>query len=164
MKRATILSIALVAGCSATLTPQILAPLGPDPVLSGGTYSSGGGITVATDLRERDGRTMVCGAWAQSRQQSVLTKGVEHRVLGSGSVALDGQALVRGLLFMRETEPLESYAGAEAGCIVTDRPWRPGDEARRPTIAIPGQVVYRDSDEGGSIIVNFRQTGSGAGT
>ena len=39
---------------------------------TGGTAGNGGngGITVAADAQEYDGRTLVCGVWAQSRQQS----------------------------------------------------------------------------------------------
>lgn len=153
----------LLAGCENTITPQTVARLGPDPVLSGGTYSSGGGITVAADLREADGRTLVCGVWAQSRQQSVLTNGVEPRLLGSGSVVLGRDVLLRGLLFMREVPPMADYAGQEAGCVLSARAWAAGDENRRPTVRIPRQNVYVDADEGGTVIVRFVQTGPGAG-
>ena len=43
----------LLAGCTAATAPQTVARLGADPVLSGGSYDSGGGITVAIDLREQ---------------------------------------------------------------------------------------------------------------
>lgn len=162
MNRAIMLSITVLAGCAATLTPQAFARLGSDPVLSGGSYDSGGGITVAVDLRENAGRTMVCGTWAQSRHQSVLTLRRADKVLGTGAVYLDGHALVRGLTFMPETEPLGSYAGAEAGCVVTDRPWRASDEARRPVVRIPGQIVYVDGSEAGHMIVRYVHDGPGA--
>jgi hypothetical protein len=163
MKQAlSVAALLLAAGCD-TLAPQALAPLGPDPVLSGGTYSSGGGITVAVDLREANGRTLVCGVWAQSRRQSVLTNGVEPRLLGSGSVVLGREVLLRGLLFMREVPPMADYAGQEAGCVLSARPWVAGDEGRRPEIRIPRQNVYVDADEGGTVIVTFVQTGPGAG-
>lgn len=158
----SVVAMLAVAGCD-TLSPQTVARLGPDPVLSGGTYTSGGGITVAVDLRESNGRTLVCGVWAQSRQQSVLTNGVEPRLLGSGSVVLGREVLLRGLLFMREVPPMADYAGQEAGCVLSARPWVAGDENRRPAIRIPRQNVYVDADEGGTIIVRFIQTGPGAG-
>ena len=52
----TFAAAGLLAGCTAATAPQTVARLGADPVLSGGSYDSGGGITVAIDLRERDGR------------------------------------------------------------------------------------------------------------
>jgi hypothetical protein len=163
----TRIALTLVAGlglaaCSAATGPQVVARLGPNPVVDGGSYDSGGGVTVAVDLREAQGRTLVCGVWAQSERQSVLTQGVEHRLLGSGAVFLDGEALVRGLTFMPEVRPTADYGGQEARCMTTSRPWRAGDEARRPVVRIPGQTVYVDSDEGGVMIVRFRQDGPGA--
>ncbi len=155
-------SLISLAACSAATGPQVVARLGSNPVVDGGSYDSGGGVTVAVDLREAQGRTLVCGVWAQSERQSVLTQGVEHRLLGSGAVFLDGEALVRGLTFMPEVRPTADYGGHEARCLTTSRPWQAGDEARRPVVRIPGQTVYVDSDEGGLMIVRFRQDGPGA--
>ncbi|MDT8328679.1 MAG: hypothetical protein RQ750_15065 [Roseovarius sp.] len=162
MKHLLILSAGLLAAC-ATTTGTATARLGTDPVVSGGTYSSGGGVSVAVDTREYNGKTMVCGVWAQSRAQSTLTKGVEPGLLGSGSVSLGDSVLVRGLLFMREVAPAADYAGSEARCVVSERPWQVGDEARRPIISIPGQVVHVEGDDYGHFTVTFRQTGPGAG-
>lgn len=165
----TITSVAcflLLTACTATM-PTATAKLGPSPALGGGTYSSGGGITVAADVQDYEGRTLVCGVWAQSRQQSILTKLVEPRLLGSGAVFLDRETLVRGILFMREVSPSADYSGMNANCVVTDRPWRPADEAKQVTVRIPRQVVADESDGlgifGGPVVV-FRPTGPGAGT
>ncbi|MEI4232289.1 hypothetical protein [Roseovarius sp. D22-M7] len=152
-----------VAGCVAAPGPQIVARLGADPALSGGSYSSGGGLTVAADLRERQGRTLVCGVWAQSEQQSILSKGKARGVVDTGSIAVGGQTLVRGLGFMPEVQPMADYAGQEAGCTLTDRPWQPGDASAAPEIRLPRQVVHVEADEQGSFAVTFKQTGPGAG-
>ncbi|MDW3117042.1 MAG: hypothetical protein R8G60_04080 [Roseovarius pacificus] len=87
------ISVACLSGLAAcvSLEPAGVARLGSDPALGGGTYTSGGGITVAADLRNQGGRTMVCGVWAQSRQQSILTKLVERKVLGTGAVYLQAK-------------------------------------------------------------------------
>lgn len=154
--------LAALAGC-VPLEPDTVARLGATPALGGGTYTSGGGITVAADLRNQQGRTMVCGVWAQSRQQSILTKHVERKVLGTAAVALGNETLARGLVFMPEVSPRADYAGAEAGCVITERPWRAGDEARTPEIRIPMQVVADQSDENGTMIIEFKPTGPGAG-
>ena len=133
-------------------------------MLSGGSYSTGGGITVAVDVRERQGKTMVCGVWAQSDQQSILTKHKAKGVLDSGAVSLGGETLVRGLRFMEEVPPMAAYGGQEAGCAVVPRPWQPGDAGRRAVIRLPRQVVEVDGDEeGGTIVVRFKPTGPGAG-
>lgn len=151
-----------LAGCTVA-GPQMVARLGADPVVSGGSYDSGGGLSVAVDLREEAGRVMVCGVWAQSHQQSVLTKGKAVTVIGSGSVYLEDAALVRGLMFMREVAPAVGYGGQEAGCVVTERVWQAGDEHRVPVIRLPRQVVHVEGDGLGHFVVTFRQTGPAAG-
>ncbi|EDM69430.1 hypothetical protein RAZWK3B_12604 [Roseobacter sp. AzwK-3b] len=136
--------------------------LSASPTVDGGTYSSGGGITVAADVIETEGLVTVCGVWAQSEQQSVLTKGVEHKLLGSGSVYLGDTAVVRGLAFMNEVEPLNSYAGVLARCVKTDVAWTADSNDAAIKIRIPAQNVYVDGDEDGVVIVRFKQTGPGA--
>ena len=162
--RKAISAICLIAlaGC-VPLAPDTVARLGASPAWGGGSYTSGGGITVAADLRNQQGRTMVCGVWAQSRQQSILTKHVERKVLGTAAVSLGDETLARGLVFMPEVSPRADYAGAEAGCVITERPWRAGDETRQLAIRIPQQVVADESDENGTMIIEFKPTGPGAG-
>ncbi|WP_104018869.1 hypothetical protein [Roseovarius nitratireducens] len=160
----TFAAAGLLAGCTAATAPQTVARLGADPVLSGGSYDSGGGITVAIDLRERDGRTMVCGVWAESRQQSILTNNKAKGVLDTGAVAVGGKTVLQGLRFMKEVPPMADYGGQETHCAVTSRTWQAGDAARRAEIRIPRQVVHVEDDEfGGTFAVRFRQTGPGAG-
>ncbi|MFB9149707.1 hypothetical protein [Roseovarius ramblicola] len=163
----TLATVGLLAACataSMTTQPQAVARLGADPVLAGGSYDSGGGITVAVDLRERDGRTMVCGVWAESVHQSILTKHKTKGVLDTGSVALGGETILRGLRFLAEVPPMAGYGGQQAHCAVTQRPWQPGDDARRAQVHIPRQVVHVEDDEyGGTFAVWFKPTGPGAG-
>jgi hypothetical protein len=109
-----------------------------------------------------DGLTQVCGAWSESAQQSVLSKGQARRVLGTGSVMHGDTVLVRGLNFMREVEPARSYGGLPANCVSTWYAWLEHDADDAVTIHIPSQVVYRDSDEDGEVIVRFEPTGAGA--
>ena len=161
-KRFGLVAALMLAGC-ASVQDAGVARLGDAPALGGGSYDSGGGLTVAADLREQDGFAVVCGVWAQSLQQSVLTKGAETRVLGSGAVFVGDRAAVRGLVFMNEVAPAQSYAGAMANCVQTEVPWTEGDTATQVTIRIPRQVVYRDADDDGVIEVYFEPTGPGAG-
>jgi len=138
-----------------------IARLGPDPVLGGGVYSTGGGITVAVEMRNMGGRTGLCGVWAQSEQLTVYVRRAGRRVLSKGSIALDGRILTSNLDFLRRVAPAPGYAGAPAGCVRLDRPWRPGDAARRPEVWIPRQLVYFDSNgrRGGGPRITFRDKG-----
>lgn len=159
----SLLSLLAVTACAQYSGPKFTARLGSAPALSGGTYTSGGGITVAADVRERDGRTLVCGVWAQSRNQSILTKGAARDVVSSGGIFLGREQVARGLSFLPEVSPQDDYSGAAAVCQMTDRPWQAGDEARDVTIRIPRQEVYRDGDgvSGGAIVI-FVPSGPGA--
>ncbi|MFU8777384.1 MAG: hypothetical protein ACNA7M_06910 [Roseovarius sp.] len=163
IRKGMMVAALLLAGCTA-VGPRIVAPLGDDPVVSGGSYDTGGGLSVAADIREQQGRVLVCGVWAQSHQQSVLTKGKAVDVMGTGAVYLGDRALVRGLVFMRQVPPALNYAGQEAGCVLTDRVWQAAHADAVPVIRLPRQVVHvEDGDYGGGFVVTFRQTGPGAG-
>jgi hypothetical protein len=159
-KAPTLAAGLFLAACSVATEPQTVARLGSDPVLAGGTYDSGGGITVAVDLQENQGRTMVCGVWAQSKQQSILTKGKAKEVLDTGSVEISGGAVLRGLRFMQEVQPMAAYGGQQAGCVLTEQPWQAG---QRASVRLPRQVVHVEIDEMGGFTVSFVPSGPGAG-
>lgn len=129
-----------------------------------GVIHRAGGITVAASIQERDSRTLVCGVWAQSREQSILTKNKASHVVARGAIFVDGRAVVRDLSFMREVPPTADYAGAPANCHLTERAWQPGDESKPVSIRIPRQVVEIESGGfiGGFAVV-FKQDGPGAG-
>ncbi len=145
----SLLGFLMLNACASTL-PTSVTRLGNDVSLSGGKYTSGGGLTLATEVREQAGKTLVCGAWAQSKQQSILTKGQAYKVLGSGAIYLGKEIAVRGLSFLPEVPPSESYADKEANCVLTERPWQAGDEAKTVQARFPRVIVYQDSDSGGT--------------
>ena len=159
----TICAVFLVS-CAPPAQPVNGVPLGDDPVMSGGRYTSGGGLTVAVTVTEAQGATRVCGVWAKSRQQSILTKGVERRVLGTGSVYLGQERIAQDLLFMREVAPQQSYAGQQAGCVLVARAWQQGDAAKPVSVQIPRQIVanQREASDAGPIVY-FEHTGPAAG-
>lgn len=158
-------SLALGLAACTTVQPAGQSTLGANPVVDGGTFSSGGGLTVAAELRESAGNTAVCGVWAQSERQSVLTKFKAARVIETGSIAVDGETVVRGLQFMPEVAPVGTYAGMQAACVRTERAWSAGDRQAQVDIRIPQQVVARDVDDNGAGVVEvvFKPTGPGAG-
>ena len=154
---------ALALAACTTVQPAGTARLGANPALDGGTFSSGGGLTVAAELRESAGRLAVCGVWAQSKRQSVLTKFKASQVIETGSVAVNGDTVVRGLGFMPEVAPMGDYAGAEAACVRTERAWSADMSQARVDINIARQVVERDVSPSGVMEVVFKPTGPGAG-
>lgn len=158
--------IAFLAVCATILAScapsgqRAVARLGDTPTVSGGEYSSGGGISVAADIRNSNGSMLVCGVWAQSRAQSILTKGKASRVVSHGSIFLGQERIVQNFLFMNEVAPAPSYAGQEAGCLLLDRAWTEADANRPLLIRIPRQIVARENLEfGGGLTVVFTDTG-----
>lgn len=135
--------------------------LGPTPVLDGGSYSTGGGITIAAELKNLGGMTALCGVWAESKRQSVLSKGKARNVLHTGSAYVNGTVLHRDLGFMSKTAPTGDYAGQQAACVKTQTPWMGGQGLQ---LRIPQQVVHREIDDADGVGINviFRQTGPGA--
>lgn len=159
------LGLAGLAACSPNV-PAGSATLGPDPTLGGGRFTSPGGLTVAVDARDIGGRTGICGVWAESENQSTMTRNRAAKVVDTGAVTLDGDVVARGLGFLRKVEPATSYAGMEANCVTTERPWRAGDANRPLKINIPRQIVRDerdgDLDGGGGIVIRFKPGGPAA--
>lgn len=159
----SIIGAAVLAACTPAQQGPVMQ-LGPNPVLDGGSYSTGGGITVAAEIMPIGGMTGLCGAWSESKRQAVFTRGVSGKVMHTGSAYLDGEVLHRDLAFMRKLPPMTSYAGQEANCVVTQRPWSSADEGKAVQLRIPRQEVHRENEDDGSasVVVIFKQTGPGA--
>ncbi|MBZ8118816.1 hypothetical protein KUD11_09160 [Roseovarius sp. LXJ103] len=154
---------ALALGACAVAAPQGTRTLGSDLAVGGGTYNSPGGLSVAAEVQNIGGKIGVCGVWAQSESQSVLTKFSAKNVLAKGVVLLNNEVILRGLDRLAEVPPAPSYVGQMGNCFVTEAPWTGGGEAR---ISIPRQVVGRDGDldlsEEGGFVVVFRPGGPSA--
>lgn len=164
--RTTIAALAMplvaVLACAPAM-PVVTTTLGPSPVLDGGSYSTGGGLTVAGEIQNINGMTALCGVWADGDNQSVLSARKSPGVVASGSAYVGGQVVHRGLAFMRQIAPDESFAGQRANCVLTGRAWQAGDTPQAVRFRIPRKVVDHDIDGlGGGYQVVFRQTGPGA--
>ncbi|MEQ8897901.1 MAG: hypothetical protein RID23_12490 [Roseovarius sp.] len=149
----------LIAGTAAIAgTP---AKLGPAPVLGGGEYSTGGGVTVAIELRNWAGKTGLCGIWAESERLTAYVRHKGNVVLAKGSIALGNEVLTYNLNFLQQVAPSQSYAGAPAGCVRLNRDWRASDANRRLEVRIPRQELHfgRSGTRGGGLRVTFRDTG-----
>ncbi|MGF1502434.1 MAG: hypothetical protein ACFBSD_11515 [Paracoccaceae bacterium] len=154
-------ALALLGACAVPNEPAGFAPLGPDAVTGGGLFNTGGGLVVAAEAREIAGKTGVCGAWARS-PQSVNSTIYNDDVLATGSIYLGGDRLVQGLDYLPEVPLGPGFAGVEARCVVTARPWTSGDRSSPVEIRLPRQVLETDGDaltsgSAGGITVKFRQ-------
>ncbi|HMB13363.1 MAG TPA: orotidine 5-phosphate decarboxylase [Roseovarius sp.] len=128
--------------------------------LAHGTFSSGGGLTIATEFRRtKKGGTALCGAWAESESQASYTTGEARRIVQLASVYVQGRRVAQDLGALPQIAPRLDYAGAPAGCILTDLPWRAG---RVPEVFLPRQQISRSGGGGSDPNIIFRQSGPAA--
>ncbi len=145
--------LALV-GC-ATVTSVGTDPIDSRYSVGGREWDSGGGITIAARAFERNGVTVICGAWTMDRQ-SVVTSELNDEVLGAGSVFLDGDRTVQNLSFMRLVPYSDNIAGEQANCVATGRPWKADYDAAPARVRIPRMAFPLDADTGDFVV--FRET------
>lgn len=141
---------------------ETVTRLAADPALTGGTYSTGGGITLASAYRNVGGRVALCGLWSESAAQTPFSRGKAARVLSSGAVYLRDKRLLTGLGFLRKVPATTMYSTTPAPCRASEEPWRPEYAKLTPDIRLPHQIVYRDGGAVKGPVVDFRQTGPGA--
>lgn len=152
------LLMALLVGLATAA--QAETRLSDDVRLTHGTFSTGGGLTIAAELRRTtQAGTALCGAWAESETLASYTKGEPRRILRLASVSVDGQRIALDLAALPQIAPRLDYAGAPAGCVLTGLPWRTG---RVPEISLPRQQVRRAHGGKGTPNIVFRPDGPGA--
>ncbi|MFU8776839.1 MAG: orotidine 5-phosphate decarboxylase [Roseovarius sp.] len=150
------LSLALILGLANTAQAQ--TALTERVSLAHGTFSSGGGLTIATELRPTtDGRSALCGVWSESESQSSYTKGAAREIVRLATVYVNGKRIAQNLAALPQITPRLDYAGVSAGCILTDLAWQPG---RVPEVFVPRKQISHGS--GSAPHIDFRQTGTGA--
>jgi hypothetical protein len=146
-------ALALV-GC-ATLPSVGTEPIDPRYSVGGGEWNSGGGITVVARAFERDGATVICGAWTM-HQQSGLTSELNYDVLEAGSVFLGRDRAVQNLSFMRRVPYSDNIAGEQANCVATGLLWK-ADYATAPArVRLPRMAFTLDWET--HHVVVFRET------
>lgn len=152
------LSFALILGLAGGAAAQ--TALSERVSLTHGTFSSGGGLTIATELRPTtDGRTALCGAWSESEHQSSYTIGAARELVRLATVYVDGQRIAQNLGELPQIDPRLDYAGAPAGCLLTALAWKPG---RVPEVFVPRKQISRRNGGGSDPQIDFTQTGTGA--
>lgn len=154
--RAKMLCLALVAALGACAQGAPIEPqsVTPDYVIGGGEWSSGGGITVAARVFERNGASVVCGAWATDKQ-SVLSATLNENVIEAASVYAGDTRLVQNLRFMARTAYADSITGARANCVAAAHPWQ-ANFATSARVEIPRQRFLLDDRNSNAI--TFRQS------
>lgn len=145
----------LALALSACTQYAVVGPdrLGPGYVTGGGEWNSGGGITVAVRALERNGVTVICGAWTTDRQ-SALSSYLNENVIEAGSVTLGGKRAVLNLGFMPRVAYGADITGAPARCVASPLPWQAAFDAAAPVVRLPRMRFVIDADSGDT--VSFR--------
>lgn len=136
--------IVLALGTAAHAGPTV--KLSSSASLTGGDYSTGGGLTVAMETRAINGKLGLCGVWAQSTSMSIFTRNAAPRVLAKGVATLNGQVITRDFGFLNRVRPASSYTGAPAGCVVLNQAWQPQFATAALQLRIPRQRIFLTSD------------------
>lgn len=144
LKRALLATVCVALGTTAFANTAV--KLGPNAAMTGGDYSTGGGLTVAMETREIGGKLGLCGVWAQSESMSIYTRHEAPRILARGVASLNGQVITKDFGFLNRVRPSESYTGAPANCVVLNRAWSPSDGSASLTLRIPRQKVFNTSN------------------
>lgn len=148
-----ILAFVLVAAC-ARYESAGFDTVGPGYVVGGGEWNTGGGITAVARVLERDGRVVVCGAWASDRQ-SAQTLTLNYGAMEAASVYAGGRRLVQDLGFMTEVPGVADLAGASARCVTSPVPWRTEFGTGGLRLRFPRLVYIEDQEVGNQIV--FRE-------
>lgn len=138
---------AFLAGCMLAPDPAGTDRIAPGYASGGGEWSSGGGITAVARVFEREGRTIVCGAWMMD-QQSALSVNYNEDVMAVASVFAGGARVSGNLSFMRRLEWRDNLTGAQANCVVSSVPWQQG-MAETPVLLRFPRISF--GDRAGSI-------------
>lgn len=148
--------LTLVAAACTRYEPVGFDTIGPGYTAGGGEWNTGGGITAVARAFERNGTTVVCGAWTTDRQ-AVMTYNYNRDVMETGSVYLAGERLVQNLSFMARVPYGANITGQQARCVATSAPWRPAFAGAEAQLSFPRFVVPHDDEEDGGDDLVFRE-------
>ena len=127
--------------------------LGKNPILGGGIFTTGGGITIAMESRQIEGVPHLCGVWAKSEFLSAYVVGKVSFVLTQGVVQVGKEIVLRDFRVFSEVVVAPSYEGAQGKCVPIAYP------AEGMIVRFPKLPLVRDrGDEGGFVRVDFTQT------
>ena len=161
--KAAMSGITFLVRCAAVLALvgcATVTPVGTDPIdlrysVGGGQWDSGRGITVVARAFERNGVTVICGAWTIDSQGG-LTRDYNDDVLEAGSVFLDGDRAVQNLSFMRLVPYSDNIAGEQANCVATGLPWKTDYATVPARVRLPRMAFTLDPKP--LNVVVFRET------
>lgn len=160
MKIRTALALGLSAFAIAACATAV--PVGGESVDSryvtgGGTWDTGGGITVAVRAFERDGVTVVCGVWTTDRQSTQSIE-LNRWVVETGAVEIAGDRVLQNLIVFNRIPYSGDITGEPANCVTASKPWKAAYADADPVIRFP-RLAFATDDIAPSNTVIFRPGG-----
>ncbi|PIV80146.1 MAG: orotidine 5-phosphate decarboxylase [Rhodobacteraceae bacterium CG17_big_fil_post_rev_8_21_14_2_50_63_15] len=123
--------------------------------VSEGRYSSGGGLRVAAEVVQINGRAHLCGVWSDLPPQVEMTEPLGREILRRSRAERDGQVLFTDLSGLRRVRARTDYTGAQANCLDSGRLWTPADARATLTLRLPTETVYRNTAPTGRQVIRF---------
>lgn len=132
-----------------------LVRLSPAATVTGGRYTSGGGLRVAVEVLPVRGRAHLCGAWSDLPGQVPQTEGVGRALLRAAHVTLGTRRLDVDPGELRRVRARGDYTGTHANCLDTGLDWRPALARERLRLHLPARVVYRSTTAAGAQVIRL---------
>lgn len=132
-----------------------LVRLSPAATVTGGRYTSGGGLRVAVEVAPVNGRAHLCGAWSDLPGQVPQTEGVGRMLLRAAQITLGGRALDLDAGELRRVRARDGHGGTHANCLDTGLGWHPSLARDALRLTLPARVVYRSTTPAGARVIRF---------
>lgn len=132
-----------------------LVRLSPAATVTGGHYTSGGGLRVAVEVVPAKGRAHLCGAWSNLSGQMPETEAVGRALLRAAHVTLGTRKLSVDPGDLRRVRARNDYVGTHANCLDTGLDWHPMLARERLRLHLPARVVYRSTTAAGARVIRF---------
>jgi hypothetical protein len=124
--------LVLVAGCAGA--PSVpTEPVTPDYARSSLVWSGEGRMFFALKATERDGQVWLCSAYSP-RNRGLFRDEFNREALTFARIELGGETLTKNLTDM--TRSGRDGRFEEAGCTLTDVPWRPEFASMTPEVKL----------------------------
>ncbi|MDF2231409.1 hypothetical protein P2H44_02475 [Albimonas sp. CAU 1670] len=146
-----LLPAALLAACGgavASRTPVDRVPLDAESFAFRGVgYRTGaepGMVGILAKLEERDGRTVLCGAYMEKGDFQLLDFDILAEVLGRTEIYVGEVRLLSDIDGFAGPLPWGENVGREANCLPTDLPWTPAyADPERLRIEFPEKIIRK---------------------
>lgn len=132
-----------------------LVRLSSAATVTGGRYTSGGGLRVAVEVVPLRGRAHLCGAWSALPGGVAQTEAVGRALLREAHVTLGARRLDVDPGALRRVRAWGDYTGTHANCLDTGIAWHPSLAGKALRVHLPARVVHRNTTPTGARVIRL---------